>query len=606
MRSIFLKIICILFISNTLSAQDVKPLKSSEYLKILEHSRDSLYRQIIGEFERYIAKHPDDIDCRIEHCELIGNAFYDNYDDYNPLEEEHNQCVKSLISEFPENHKILLYQLDNSWGDSTITVANKILELNRANPGSWTNHELAIAYEKMANVYNYNGTADQVIENAELAQSLNDSIDLTYLIAQQYESKNLYGKAIDVLLSRIDSTNNNQTIYNKAKLLLELGVDKKALELFQRIQDDTTLYLDNGKIAQALIVNEKYTEARAYLLKDLSSSYNKSIVLHELFAFDYKYSPTDTLLSTYNQLMEESFHNDTFGKYRLMLMFRAPLNGWKLNDTLKILFCALLLTVVFIAPYIYVLPIDFISRIFKINNDTPALKASNWSLTDFWLISSFIILIDIVIWTLFSYPDLLATFFNDMYVMEENKISLNQANQALVFFFMMLIMTIGYLKKSDYQVLQSTSWKLGKSIGLGVLFCFLFRGIYFSLAKQGVLPAIEASMLSSVMDYLKSINQYYHPMLALVLAVIIVPFYEEFIFRGIILNSLDRRIKFWGANIIQSVLFALIHENTSLFLFYFFTGIIVGLMVKKSNSLIPALSFHASNNLLAFIVIMRM
>ena len=604
MRSVFFKIIFLLLISNVLCAQDNKPLKAKDYLVTLDHSRDSLYKQIIGDFEQYLAIHPEDFEVRIEHCELIRNAFYNEYDDYNPLEEDYIECFEEVISDFPTNHKVLLYQLENAWGDSAITVANKILDLNRSDPGSWTDQELSIAYQKMANTYSYEGTPEQVIESAVLAQLLNDSLDLSYLLAKQYEKKNLYSKSIELLLSRIDSTDQLKT-YNKAILLLELGMDEKALNLFQLVQD-TTWYIDHGKIAQALIANKDYSEARKYLKKDLSSSYDKSLVLHDLMEFDLRYSPTDTLLATYHQLMEESFHNDTFGKYRFMLMFKAPFKGWKFNDILKLLLLLLLIALLFIIPYIYILPIDFVSRRFNIGNKTPALTLSNWHLTDFWLISFFIIFIDVLVWMIFCYPDLLSSFFSEMYVEAENKISLDHANQAIVYFFLMLIMTLGYLKKTDFRILQSTQWKIGKSIGLGILFAFLFRTVYFNLAKHGILPGLEASMFSSVLDYFKSINLYYHPLVTVLFAVFLVPFYEEYIFRGIILNSLDRRVKFIAANVIQSVFFALIHENTSLFLFYFLTGIILGSMVKKSNSLMPALSFHATNNLLAFIAIMRM
>ena len=66
------------------------------------------------------------------------------------------------------------------------------------------------------------------------------------------------------------------------------------------MKNDTSVYMDNGELAQALIVNEKFTEAREYLLRDLESSYNKSVVLHDLIAFDFKHSLNDTLVSTYN------------------------------------------------------------------------------------------------------------------------------------------------------------------------------------------------------------------------------------------------------------------------------------------------------------------
>lgn len=606
MQSAYFSTIILLLISNILFAQAVKPLKAKDYLGMLGNSKDSLYQQIMVDFERYLEQNPEDVEVRLEKCKLIGEAFYDGYDGYNPLQKDYNSCVKELIADFPTNKTVLLYQLENSWGDSAITVANKILKVKNSAPDNWTDQELSIAYQKLANTYVYYGTTEQVINSAESAQALNDTLDLSYLLAQQYEQKNLYSKAIELLLSRIDSTNDTQLSYNKAILLLELGEDKKALELFQIVQKDTSLYIDNGKIAQALIVNEQFEEAREYLLKDLSAAYEKSLVLHNLFEFDYQHSPTDTIFATYSQLMEEDFHNDTFGKYRFMLMLKAPFRGWEWNDSIKLISFISLITFLFILPYIYVLPIDFISRRFGLSKTHTALQASTWCLKDFWLISSLMLTIDVMAMMIFYYEDLLSMFFNELYIEEESKISLSQANQAIVFFVMMLLMTIFYLKKIDYRVLKSTNWTIGKSIGLGILLSFFFRMIYFALARYGVLPGIETSMLSSVMDYLKSINQYYHPLLAFLFAVIIVPFYEEFIFRGIMLNSIDRRIKFIAANIIQSLIFALVHDNMSLFLFYFLIGIITGAMVKKSNSLIPALSFHVTNNFFAFIVIMRM
>ena len=606
MRFAIFSIACSLLLSNLLCAQSSNPLKADDYLTTLNNSRDALFDQIIEDYEGYLAKNPSDVEIRIEHCEFIRQAFYDSYDDYNPLEEEYEESVRLLLADFPTNHQVLLYQLDNCWGDSAIRVGTKILDMNLENPGDWADHDLAIVHKRLANTYDYQGTPEQVLEHAMKAQRLNDTLDLTYLEAQQYEEKNLYSKAVEILLSNVDSTGDAQNNYRKARMLLELGQDREALQLFELVKNDTSVYMDNGELAQALIVNEKFIKAREYLLRDLESSYNKSVVLHDLIAFDFKHSPNDTLVSTYKRLMDESFHNDTFGMYRFLLLFKAPFQGWRWNDLLKLLYFLVLIVVVCSLPYLYVLPIDFLSRRFGINHDNTALSSAPWTLTDFWIISALFILIDVFTWMLFSYPSLLASFFSDMYIAEDNKISIDQANEAIVFFLMMFIMVVGYLKKTDYQFLLSKHWKVGKSIGLGVLCAFLLRTIYFALSRKGFLPGIEMTMLSSVMDYLKSINQYYHPALAFLFAVILVPFYEEYIFRGIFLNSMDRRIKFIAANVIQSVLFALVHENWSLFLFYFFTGLITGYLVKKSNSLLPALSMHATNNLLAFIAIMRM
>ncbi len=53
---------------------------------------------------------------------------------------------------------------------------------------------------------------------------------------------------------------------------------------------------------------------------------------------------------------------------------------------------------------------------------------------------------------------------------------------------------------------------------------------------------------------------------AFIIVVVLVLIYEEVIFRGIIFSSSEKYIGFWMANIMQASLFALIHDNMSLFI----------------------------------------
>jgi membrane protease YdiL (CAAX protease family) len=84
---------------------------------------------------------------------------------------------------------------------------------------------------------------------------------------------------------------------------------------------------------------------------------------------------------------------------------------------------------------------------------------------------------------------------------------------------------------------------------------------------------------------------------------IIVPIYEEIVFRGVILKSCERYLNFKWANIFQAALFALIHENLFLFPIFFAFGIFTGLLVKKTGSLFGGILFHIINNLIAGVVI---
>ena len=122
---------------------------------------------------------------------------------------------------------------------------------------------------------------------------------------------------------------------------------------------------------------------------------------------------------------------------------------------------------------------------------------------------------------------------------------------------------------------------------------------------MNLLPEYKPSGVGSVLDYIASINSYYHPIVGFLFVVILIPFYEEYLFRGIALSAMEKRVKFMAANALQSLFFAIMHENLSLFLFYFSFGLIAGYLVKESKSLVPGIIFHMTNNLFAFIALMR-
>lgn len=76
---------------------------------------------------------------------------------------------------------------------------------------------------------------------------------------------------------------------------------------------------------------------------------------------------------------------------------------------------------------------------------------------------------------------------------------------------------------------------------------------------------------------------------------IIAPIAEEIIYRGMILRGL---LPFgeWLAVGLSSVIFGLIHGNLDQFAYSAFVGVILGIVTVKSNSIIPSIFLHATNN----------
>ncbi|NJM25136.1 MAG: CPBP family intramembrane metalloprotease [Bacteroidia bacterium] len=85
------------------------------------------------------------------------------------------------------------------------------------------------------------------------------------------------------------------------------------------------------------------------------------------------------------------------------------------------------------------------------------------------------------------------------------------------------------------------------------------------------------------------------------LVAVVVPFYEEVIFRGIVLSALERQLPFMFANILQSGTFAILHEDWKMLPFFFTFGMVAGYFRKRTNNLSIGIVMHMVNNAIAFI-----
>lgn len=84
---------------------------------------------------------------------------------------------------------------------------------------------------------------------------------------------------------------------------------------------------------------------------------------------------------------------------------------------------------------------------------------------------------------------------------------------------------------------------------------------------------------------------------------IIVPIFEELFFRGLILEELKRLTKsIHTSNLIQAILFGLIHALFFRKLLTFFLGLVIGYIYIKTKSIIIPIIIHMVNNLASYYI----
>ncbi|GGE58090.1 CPBP family intramembrane glutamic endopeptidase [Priestia taiwanensis] len=89
--------------------------------------------------------------------------------------------------------------------------------------------------------------------------------------------------------------------------------------------------------------------------------------------------------------------------------------------------------------------------------------------------------------------------------------------------------------------------------------------------------------------------------------ILLVGITEEIVFRGFVLQELNKRLSFWKANVITSLLFLIIHYGIWLHdgvffaigshIYIFLVGLFFGFVFKKSGSLWAVVILHSFHNL---------
>ena len=82
---------------------------------------------------------------------------------------------------------------------------------------------------------------------------------------------------------------------------------------------------------------------------------------------------------------------------------------------------------------------------------------------------------------------------------------------------------------------------------------------------------------------------------------IMAPFFEEFIFRGIMLNKKNKKKSTWTAILISAALFGLVHLNPWQFVTAMIIGTFAGWVYSRTKSLIYCIIIHFANNFTASI-----
>jgi membrane protease YdiL (CAAX protease family)/predicted negative regulator of RcsB-dependent stress response len=603
MKNILFILLLSFFVPNALLAQELKVSDENSheiFVKQLNASKELKYTEILKKYDDYIISYPDSIRVRVSKCRFIGAAYYDEYEGYDLNWELTVTCLDELYLAYPENPDVIIFKLERLYGDEQMDFIKKAIKLYNNDSRHWTKQNAALLFQAAA-ITMEDTDSSKSLNYAKKAVEFDDSLDLSILLSRLYKSKGKTDKAKEVLEAKLSNETNPWILSQKGDLLIELNEFEKALEVFERVKSLDSTIVDNSSLYKISINGGQIEKARSYLIQDTIHNWSKVESLQRLLKHDMSYSSAEIVLTSYKRLQEESYYDDFFGVKQFQMLLKNPFHSFSLVGFSHFLVLLLFLTLLFLVPYIWIMPVYSIGKYFRLKFDFDRF----WNLKHFWFISFAYLLIQTTMVLVFYYQESINYYFDltgVFYTGEDDEIA--NPNEIMFFSILLLISTLILLNKQRLTFAFKTNWPIKKIIG--TTFVFIVFNMFLLRVLDSFADLTDVSSYFSILNMKQEISLLLNEkgiFLTILIVAIFAPFYEEIIFRGIILNSAARHIGFIPANIFQSVLFALIHFNLALFPFYFIFGLITGTVAKRSKGLLTGIIYHSINNLIVVLAL---
>jgi membrane protease YdiL (CAAX protease family) len=153
-----------------------------------------------------------------------------------------------------------------------------------------------------------------------------------------------------------------------------------------------------------------------------------------------------------------------------------------------------------------------------------------------------------------------------------------------------------------YLLSQHWSYAKGLSIACGV--ALLLRiPMLIVLMVDSYRHFLQKDALPDIMQVLLSMRVQYGVVPVFLVAAVIAPICEEFIFRGVLLSAFSSRISFIAANVLQAALFTAMHVTSEGVPILFIFAIAAGVLAKRSGGLVAPIVLHATFNAIALVAV---
>jgi membrane protease YdiL (CAAX protease family) len=577
---------------------DFSPGSAERLLKTFDSAQEDRYRKIVEAYAAVCATCPDDADLAVERVKFIARFVDAEENTIARAEDDYQTAIDHLRKRFSAVPVAILYDLERSYGSDFDQKARKHL----SEVASWPAEEAAkywLLRAQRAEATAKTPGAGQ--DEAEKSFNLHPTPDAGMRVAQRLHAAKKDAEAIKVLLGSVFSAETDEMKKERMDLLFDLGQSGPALIAFQALKQHAPALLQNFPTAMRLAAAGQTALAREIADGITATEWNAKIIVRRRFEFELRYGGKERAVAAYRALRAHGFLSDPLLRDRLSLFRRFPTVGLFATDLLGLAAIACGIVGLILAAGLLLMPVHYWSLWRRLRGSVSTWDLSPWGLGTLWSLLSLTLIAAVAATWYFDPAALLSE------VQGHGEVQPTAVMPVMVCVWLAVsLAAIGLMLRDDAIVLlRPGAWSTGKTVGYGLLagVTIWMAAVIYLVLVPAARPAFSA-LTPNQLILLKSTYAHAGAFGLLGLLAGFVPVFEEVTLRGFMLGAFAKNIPWVAANLLQAVVFALLHDSFALFPFFVAFGYVSGELVRRSASLVPSILMHATNNFLAGVMVL--
>jgi membrane protease YdiL (CAAX protease family)/tetratricopeptide (TPR) repeat protein len=573
---------------------DFAPGTHKRFAERVNHGQTSIYTEVLAAYDARLAKYPDDVSTHIERCRFIESFAYAEDMVIESASADLESCQERLRQgPHAEHIDVILYGVEGVWEEDEVKQAQALIPESQG----WTQEQQAVLFELLSDKFRWSDS-ELASRYAMQAVSLNPGSRVLIMAAERWIQLGAKDKARKLLINAPESTWENVSRSGAAKLLLDIGYSKAAGALLRA--EPNAAAGGNILLARALAETGEIEAARESYRAAVKNEFVPYESRVEYFEFERKHGGRDEAVAAYAQLRDAGFGADILSRERLSLFVSHPGAPWQWREVWGFLLLIGLLLIFAASPVVVVAPVHYRGLARRVAGLAPDRPQPIWTLSHSWYALA-------VFWiggvmTLYVFQ---AGFLEMMLPwskrVEASATDLVLGRQLLWSTLITVLLVVPLLIGRPVKTLLLGRWSIRKSllvgIGLALALRFVAGIIGLGLQSLGILG-------TDTVRAMQGAHQLYGVGGLLLIVAVAVPFVEELVFRGVLLEACRGQVTFMFATVLQAAVFALLHESWSHMPALFVFGLVAGWLAKRSEGLLAPIAMHAAFNLTAALTIL--